>query len=276
MSKTTTEIEIRISNGRIANVEKMEDDTCCIITVETNQECVGVSNRVIKHRMKHKKCKDTFEMNAECPIDGYVLCRASALSLSDDFLTFGSSNYEQQKFKKLLIKVIRNGINDFWVPIRDPSMQEVYEKLHLKPNFNPVLDLSYYFWQTYAINICHERHSRLGSRTEWIAFLGVLIKKLFETGYEPNEAWNLVCKKYEDPSPINACGFYDLEKTFKMLKSSPEDVYLFEDDFSENTVFLAGGLYNKNSKDSLSCMDGPFGSLYYQYDYTRGWVVIPN
>ena len=38
-----------------------------------------------------------------------------------------------------------------------------------------------------------ERASRLGIKTEYIAFLGVLIKKLVDSGWKVDDAWDAVC-----------------------------------------------------------------------------------
>ena len=78
-----------------------------------------------------------------------------------------------------------------------------------------------------------ERGSRLGTKSEYIAFLGVLIKTLVNNGWSKTEAWNAVCINsqelgcyynlpnslcgFADTGSRNIYGFYDLANTNKIL-----------------------------------------------------------
>ena len=101
-----------------------------------------------------------------------------------------------------------------------------------------------------------ERHSRLGTKSEYVAFLGVLIKKLVEDcKWSVAKAWHAVCNNskelghygnsegakpsFEDTGMREICGFFDLANTYKILA---------EDD-SIGGFWLAGGRYSSNSNN---------------------------
>lgn len=155
--------------------------------------------------------------------DAFVLCKASELGLYDKFMNYEPSTVREKKFKQLLKEVIKSGLKDFFRPICDPSFDRYYRidvehysnkikerKICYAKGEEPARGEVYNWWKEKALCFCPERQSRLGTRKEYIAFLGTLIKKLVEIGWRINDAWDAVC---------NFCGVGDEYDTFgKRLK----------------------------------------------------------
>ena len=121
-----------------------------------------------------------------------------------------------------------------------------------------------------------ERGSRLGTSTEYISFLGVLIKKLVYSGWEVSSAWDAVCndsyelgyyphiehviKGFELTGSREMVGYYDLGNTLKILADDGADRF-----------WLAGG--------RQEC-GGPLADLtYWKFPHTFisdgvGWIVL--
>ena len=248
MRKTSTEMEIKVSNGRITSAEVLKDGTC----------------------------KITVEMNAN---DVFVLCEASKLSLDDEFMKHTPCSDEERTFKKLLEEAIKSGLKDFYRPVFDPSLDKA-ENICYVSDAKPAVGKSYNWWKETAKQFCPERGSRLGTKKEYIAFLGILIKKLSKSGWSVAEAWNAVCNdskelghyrnspnakhKFETTNSRKVCGFYDLANAYKILSEDEE----------AGGFWLAGGCYFNGSNYY------PLTDLYHSYccnygnDYGVGWLVL--
>lgn len=165
--------------------------------------------------------------------DTFVLVESSKLSLDDDFMNFKPREKETKEFKKELSEVIKKGVKDFYRPIMDTSLTKDSENIFFQAGNMPAVGKSYPWWEKVAKEFKPERGSRLGTKSEYIAFLGVLIKTLVNNGWPKAEAWNAVCIDskelgcyYNSPNPLcgfadtgsrNICGFYDLANTNKIL-----------------------------------------------------------
>lgn len=125
--------------------------------------------------------------------DVFVLIEASKLREDDEFLNYFPKNDNEQLFKERLIKVIRKGVKDFWKPIYDPSFTEDGKIAFLK-NAEVATGKSFVYWELFSKKYNPKRRSRLGKRSEYIAFLGVLMKLLFESGWELSKIWDSVCR----------------------------------------------------------------------------------
>lgn len=248
MRKTSTEMEIKVSNGRITSAEVLKDGTC----------------------------KITVEMNAN---DVFVLCEASKLSLDDEFMKHTPCSDEERTFKKLLEEAIKSGLKDFYRPVFDPSLDKA-ENICYVSDAKPAVGKSYNWWKETAKQFCPERGSRLGTKKEYIAFLGILIKKLSKSGWSVAEAWNAVCNdskelghyrnspnakhKFETTNSRKVCGFYDLANAYKILSEDEE----------AGGFWLVGGCYFNGSNYY------PLTDLYHSYccnygnDYGVGWLVL--
>ena len=183
--------------------------------------------------------------------DTFVLVEASKLSLKDEFMKHKPKTDAERKFKELLTKAIQTGIKDFYRPRMDPSFSED-GGICYKAGLKPAVGKSYNWWNKVAVEFYPERHSRLGTRLEYVAFLGVLIKKLVDSGWTVENSWNAVCNDSRqlghywnsknakhDLEPTGSreiCGFFDLANTYKILARDEE----------AGGFWLAGGDCNNN------------------------------
>lgn len=253
MRKTSTEMEIKVSNGRITSAEVLKDGTCKI-TVEMNTEGANAN-------------------------DVFVLCEASKLSLDDEFMKHTPCSDEERTFKKLLEEAIKSGLKDFYRPVFDPSLDKA-ENICYVSDAKPAVGKSYNWWKETAKQFCPERGSRLGTKKEYIAFLGILIKKLSKSGWSVAEAWNAVCNdskelghyrnspnakhKFETTNSRKVCGFYDLANTYKILSEDEE----------AGGFWLAGGYYG-NSSNYVPLADlNHYCNCHFGNDYGVGWLVL--
>lgn len=236
MRRTSTEMEIKVSNGRITSAEILKDDTCKIVA-EMDTESANANNV-------------------------FVLCEASKLSLDDEFMKHIPCSKREEEFKESLEEAIKSGLKDFYRPVCDPSFDETGNICYVS-GAKPAVGKSYNWWEETAKKFCPERGSRLGMKKEYIAFLGILIKELSKAVWivvdarngvwsvadaqtvvwNVADAWNAVCtdskelghywnslnaKKHEfEPTySRKVCGFYDLANTYKiLLKDKDEEGY---------------------------------------------------
>ena len=145
----------------------------------------------------------------------------------------------------------------------------------------PAVGKSYNWWYDTAKKYNPERNSRLGTRLQYGAFLGVLIKKLIEEGETMEWAWNAVCndsrelghywnskkaKKhfFETTGSRKICGFFDLANTCKILAEDIE----------------AGGFWIASGNASDHSYDNPIADIFHcSYRISDdcnsvGWLVF--
>ena len=277
--KTTTEIEINISGAKITNAMVMPDGTC-----KLTSEMANAGTMVTE-------VKDD---------DEFILVEASKLSLNDEFMQYEPETDKEREFKLLLAKAIKSGLKDFKRPKCDPSFNDegviIYEygqDPESDPSFNdegvicyeygqdPARGKSYNWWNQVAKKFKPEYNSRLGTKTEYVAFIGVLIKQLVEMGWSIKKAWDAVCndskelghycnskharyQDYESTGCREICGFYDLANFCKILA---------DDERSLGFWRASGGYWNN------SCCF-PLASLNYRIDPDSdyhdcvGWLVL--
>jgi len=212
----------------------------------------------------------------------FVLIEASKLSLDDEFMRHRPKNLNERVFKDMLEKVIKKGIADFWRPRMDPTFDEA-GNICFKVGEKPAVGKSYNWWRENAKKFNLGRKSRLGTKEQYIAFLGVLIKELIAENWSVDNAWDAVCKNswklghfYDSPfskkdfEPTGSravAGFYDLANTCKIL-AEDEDV---------GGLWLGSGAYNC---DSYFHPIYSLGHYNYQYHYDNdldisvGWIVM--
>ena len=210
----------------------------------------------------------------------FVLVEASKLSLKDEFMQYEPTSDNQRKFKKLLTKAIKSGLSDFWHSKLDPSFNEETNGLVFEAGKKPAVGKSYNWWEEKARQYLPERGSRLGTKTEYVAFFGVLIKKLVASGWPMSKAWEAVCDDsrelghywnsenarhdFEPTGSREICGFCDLANTYKILSCDKET----------GGFWLAGGNYFVYS------YYGPLAGLYHDtgqgsvHDFSVGWLVL--
>jgi len=229
--------------------------------------------------------------------DVFVLIEASKLSLDDDFMKHGPRTRREANFKALLVRVIEQGVKDFYRPRFDPSF--VYDDGLLKLCFEEGAapgtlkrDSGFYiWWKRSAEAFCPERGSRLGTRSEYIAFMGYLIKTMVANGWRKAEAWHQVCNDscelghywdakdsrawFEATGSRKVCGFADLANTLKILLDDNDNgrgFYLNDGEWVWRGVWLAGGSY-QNSGVMYPLAHMEVNSMD-DYNDGVGWVVL--
>ena len=206
---------------------------------------------------------------------------ASELSLNDDFIkNYIPKNFSEERFFEEVKRVIKDGVQDFYHPTLDPSF-DVNGEICYQAGMMPAVGKSYNWWNEHAKMYCSERNSRLGTYSEYIAFLAVLIKEMVASGkFSLEEAWSSVHtdskklghylnssdakKKYETTGNREVCGWSDLANTFKILS---------DDDNTFRTFWLASGDCIEDSYEY------PLAGIHYESDsdhgyFGVGWLVL--
>lgn len=176
--------------------------------------------------------------NANDAKDLLILVEAENLSMDDEFMQHAPTSKNVLFIKDLIVQAIQSGVKNFYHYNCDPSFANDYcTDIHFKPGEKPAIKASktLSWWADMAKKHCPERNSRLGTKLEYGAFLGVLIKKLIERGDTVEEAWNAICHdshkigyfhfEIEDfyeagfaPTGSHpVCGINDLANTTKIL-----------------------------------------------------------
>ena len=272
---TTTTIEsIKVSNAPIVKDDvQVLGDGSCKLTIETEVEAATkmtaeAEKEVTKQKNKTNDEKDIFEV-----------VEASSLRMWDKFMKYKPKTDKQKKLKILLTDAIKTGLNDFYRPRLDPSFDKNGEICY-KFGEMPAIGKSFNWWNRKAEKYCPERGSRLGTKTEYVAFLGVLIKRLVADGWTVQDAWSAVCDDskelgyylnsknaeldFEATGSREICGFFDLANTYKILADDEED----------GGFWLASGGYCNNSGDY------PLADFEHHYNrdndnnYCVGWLVL--
>ena len=210
--------------------------------------------------------------------DNLILIEAERLSLNDSFMKHKPRTKAEKKAKRLITGAIKAGVKNFYRPIMDPSFTE--DGIEYVAGKKPAVGKSYNWWFDTAKKYDPSHNSRLGTRLEYRAFLGVLIKKLVEEVKSVKWAWNAVCNdskelgNYWDTQDVNheleltgskyICGFYDLANTYKFLS----------EDVENGGYWLASGSYDYFSNIY------PIADACYRTDRdcilnnSVGWIVL--
>ena len=180
--------------------------------------------------------KTTAEMKIEISKErDCILVEASKLSLKDSFMSHKPKTKAEKKFKETLTEVIKNGIEDFYRPAMDPSFaNKACTKIHYNAGDLPATGKSYNWWE----ETVKDSKWCLGTKAQYVAFLGVLIKMLVAKGWTCCEAWDAVCNdsknlghyrnsdnakhQFEYTGSREICGFFDLANTYKVLAKDEE------------------------------------------------------
>ena len=257
--KETTEMKFVVPKGWGINVEVMDDGS---------------------HVLTIKPDIATTE-NTTCHLREGIFKKvpASELSLKDNFMNHIPQTEQEKNFMAEVKKVIRVGMHDFWRPVCDPSFDD-NGRICYEPGKIPAVGKSYNWWAKTAKEFKPEQGSRLGTKSEYIAFLAVLIKELVNSGKSVEWAWNAVCNDskelghyrnsenakhaFEDTGSREICGWCDLGNACKILAEDEE----------AGGFWLTGGNYYYYSNDY------PLADLYHYDDsnidcnYSCGWLVL--
>lgn len=203
MKAGKVELEFKVKGGRITKAEVLEDGSCKLL--------VDVARRR----------------------DEFVLIEASKLSLQDDFMDYRPKNRREAEVKNVLSEAIKSGVDDFYRPKYDPSFDEDGD-IQFVAGKKPAVGLSFAEWLTVAEGLYP--NSRLGTKWEYYAFLGVLLKRMVKCGVNKKEAWYAVCTdsemlghykpdhetpKWEYTGSHLFYGFHDLANMKKLVSVGP-------------------------------------------------------
>ena len=213
--------------------------------------------------------------------DVFVLIEVSKLSMTDKFMQHKPETYEQKVFKETLMGIIQSNLKDFYRPRYDPGYEfDGHKDICFEPGKKPAVGQSNRWWRKKARMICPERNSRLGTKQEYFAFLGVLIKKMVDQGWTVSQAWKAVCddsstlghyndsknakKTFERTGSREICGFFDLANTSKIID---QDEYGFR-------FYRMGSCYlDEGNRYPLTHFFKDL-STFNPHDYSVGWIVL--
>ena len=267
MVRKTRKVEIKFPGERITQARFLEDGSCELV----------VESLANEEAREHANVREQSEICEEMNDDVFVLVEASKLSLNDKFMRHKPKTEEEKNLKELLANAIQKGLKDFYRPKYDPSFNKDGTGVTFKAGNRPAVGKYYNWWEKVAKEFMPERHSRLGTKSEYVAFMGVLIKKLVEDcKWSVAEAWHAVCndskelghyRNSEDARyKLEICGFFDLANTYKILAEDEDD--------SIGGFWLAGGCYinlsgNRPLADLNHC-NGRDDNFY----CSVGWFVL--
>ena len=207
---------------------------------------------------------------------------ASELRLDDAFMKHQPKTNKERKFKEQVEEAIQSGLKDFWHPVCDPSF-DVKGRICYEPGKMTAVQETFKWWEKAAKMYAPEHRSRLGTKTEYIAFMAVLIKELVNSGKSVEWAWSAVCNDskelghyqnakdakhdFEPTGSREVCGWYDIGNVYKILAG---------DDVKSNCFWWAGGCYEDNSYDTpLSDISLETICDMDMY-YACGWLVLDS
>lgn len=248
MKAGTVELEFKVKGGRITKAEVLEDGSCKLV--------VDVARRM----------------------DEFIMIEASKLSLQDDFMDYEPKSRQEAEVKNVLTEAIKSGeLEDFYRPKYDPSFDED-GNLQFVPGRKPAVGFSFSDWLRIAEEFWPERKSRIGTKWEYYAFLGVLIKKMVESVMDKQDAWHMVCTDSSDLGHFASSdrglelaetgshlsyGFCDLGNTSKLISVGPyEYAFVSEPFFSFAAYSSLASIHIKNSDFKI------------KQNYSVGWIVL--
>lgn len=180
------------------------------------------------------------------------------------------ANIKEIKFKDNLKEAISSSVQEFEVFVCDPSIDE-NGKLQFVPGFDPAVGYSHRELE----NLAKKNGLRLGSKFEYVLFLGTLINKLIIEGWSDKDAWHAVCvdsyelghyfnctdakDEFEPTGSRKKVGKCDLANTHKILALDKEargfweaggDKYYDSDHFPLATLELSS-LYDEHDDDGV-------------------------
>lgn len=179
----------------------------------------------------------------------FVLIEAEKLSLSDAFMKHRPCNEREHRAKELITEAIKNNVRNFYCTKFDPSFSEDKKGICFEVGKLPAVGKSFEWNKKAAEALIQDQKTRIGTRLEYGAFLGVLLKKMYENGKTSKQAWNELCTDsykiahyqnskdaHHDFEPTGYrvfLGLYDLANAQKILM----------DDKNHNKYWIASGSY---------------------------------
>jgi len=179
--------------------------------------------------------------------ENFVKIEASKFSLEDEFLKHESVSINTVNFYNKLIKIIKNGMLDFYVPKMDPSLDK-NGNICYKKGERPAVGKPSIWWEKESKKVAPEYNSKIGNENQYIAFIGMLVKNgiiTWEQAAEESKDVGHYCDSEDAKHCLEETGsrpidkFFDLGNTCKIVKS---EVRKFG-------YALAGGHFEINSSE---------------------------
>ena len=170
----------KLPAGEILRISRLDDVTYEVVQSIPDEE-----------KLKPKEVGNSSK--TVIPAKLVALVDAEKLSRSDKFLAYDPKTAREKETKALILEAIDKGVKNFYCHTLDPSFTKNGEGIFFSPGHMPAVGRSYPRWEKVAKEYAPERNSRLGTRLEYGAFLGVYIKNLVSKGKSIEWAWNAVC-----------------------------------------------------------------------------------
>lgn len=169
-----------------------------------------------------------------------MMVNTSENSFYDKVLDYTSENDNIQKFIKAIREVQQVGIEPFYRPVIDPSIEG--DKVVYKKGKKPAVGYSFNKWvkAVKAMPAAEGKSWKLGTEYQYYAFLVQLINQLVAIGWDVKRAieavvldskelghyWNSknALHDFEMTGSREFCGVCDLANTYKLLTCSIEEV----------------------------------------------------
>lgn len=191
-----------------------------------------------------------------------------------ELLRHKPTNNAEVSFIDNLKKAISKLVKGFEVFVNDPSMDN--GKLQFVPGFKPAVGYTYNELEELA----KENGLRLGTKDEYILFLGWLITSLINEGWSEKDAWFAVCTDSKDLG--HYCDSADAKNDFeptgsRMIvgKGDLANTYkILAKDEKAGGFWLAGGDYCDGGDFGLLanlCLVGYYDDHFYS---SVGWFVL--
>ncbi len=193
-----------------------------------------------------------------------------------ELLKHDPTNNAEMTFIYDLKKAISKSVKGFEVFVNDPSMDHD-GKLQFVPGFKPAVGYSYNELEELA----KENGLRLGTKDEYILFMGWLINSLIKEGWFEMDAWLAVCTDSRELGHyFNSAGakWYFFEPTGSRIivgKSDLANTYkvLARDENAGGFWLASGRCLNFGSDYPLASLD--LNGNYDNHDiYSVGWFVL--
>lgn len=247
--------------------------------IEDENECLECSNAIIDKlhllcsKKNYKDRIDTIICNLK-NIEKFKV-KGSYSKEYKELLKYEPKGENQKLFKNLLSKAIDSNIQDFEVPVCDPSMDE-NGIIQFIPGEKIITGFSCKEWERIAEN----NNIRIGTKSEYILFLGSIMNNLIKEGKEQDKVWEDICDdskeighylnsinakfKFEKTGSRKVAGKCDLSNSYKVLVKD-DDVHEF---------CIASGCFSICGNHAPIARISKPNIMKYPDSFCVGWMVL--
>lgn len=192
-----------------------------------------------------------------------------------ELLKHKAEDYMEEIFMKELRTAIRDGVRPFKVPVCDPSIDE-NGKLQFVPGCKVAVGYSY----NELKKLAEENSVRLGTKNEYLLFVGTILNRLIAEGWFETEAFEAVFRKsrvlghYQNSED----GKYNLELTGSRKIVGKCDLAnarkILADEENTGDFWIAGGSYKDTDGYSSIAIIKHYKNIANDFDDRVGWFVL--